>query len=126
MQIMDNTDNHIDDDDDVSLDIFLSFLTPKLSSCSGRMLLMLVLLLWWWWHDLWLGPLPLLLIANSPGFSLKIANLAEIKPHSSGSERIRFRSAAVLFVSSPQASDERVEAAPSLSQRARTGCGRVG
>lgn len=77
------------------------------------------LLLCWW-------TLPLLLLITNPScFGLQITNLTKVKPHSSSSKWVDFRFPSIFFKSSTQTTYERVEATPSLSQRAWTWCWRV-
>ncbi|TKY61338.1 hypothetical protein E2542_SST11189 [Spatholobus suberectus] len=77
-----------------------------------------------WCIRLW--PLPLLLIANSSGLGLKIADIVQVKPNGAGAEGVAFGSAAVLLVGGAEASDEGVEAAPRLPERAGARRRRVG
>ncbi|KAI0493481.1 hypothetical protein KFK09_023599 [Dendrobium nobile] len=71
---------------------------------------------------------PLLLIITDPArLRLKLAHLAEVKPHGACGEGIGFRGgAAVLVVCGAEAADKRVEASPGLAERARTRGGGVG
>lgn len=68
----------------------------------------------------------LLLVRNPSRLGLALFDFAQINPDSSVSERVALGGPTVLFVSSTQPSDERVEAAPGLPERARAGSGRVG
>lgn len=69
----------------------------------------------WWTLTL------LFLIANPSRFGLQITNLAKVKPNCTSSKWVRFRFASIFLKSCPEAADERVEAAPGLSERARAG-----
>lgn len=73
------------------------------------------------------GALPLLLlVADASCFGLQVANLAEVEPNGSSSERVGFGLASVLLEGSPETADEGVQAAPCLAERAGAGGGRVG
>lgn len=72
-----------------------------------------------------LRPFSLLVIADPSRFGLKITNLPQIQPHSSCTKGVRFWPSTVLFIGSPQAADESVEASPGLAKRARAWSRRV-
>lgn len=89
----------------------------------------------WWWHYwqrwrrsrllLWWmrGTLALLLlIANPSSLSLRIPNLTKVKPNSTSTKRVSLRFPTILFKSSPESTNECIEAPPRLAQRTRTGC----
>lgn len=63
--------------------------------------------------------LPLLLITDPPRFRLKIANLPQENPNCPSTKGIRLGLPAVLLVGCSEAADKRVEASPSLPERAR-------
>ena len=67
----------------------------------------------------------LLLVADSSSFGLRITHLTKVEPHSTSTKRVGFRLPSVLFKSSPESTNERVEAPPSLPQRTRAWCRRV-
>lgn len=62
-----------------------------------------------------------LLVADPPGLGLRVPDLPQVKPDSSGGERVGFRLAAVLLIGGAEAADESVEAAPGLPERAGAG-----
>ncbi|KAL6974931.1 hypothetical protein U1Q18_043417 [Sarracenia purpurea var. burkii] len=77
----------------------------------------------WRWQCLWRRqrrrPLSLLLlVADSSGSGLQIADFTKIKSHHSSAKWVCFRLASVFFEGGAEAADEGVEAAPSLSERA--------
>jgi hypothetical protein len=70
-------------------------------------------------------PLPaLLLVGNAARLGLAVADLAEVEAHGARAEGVGLGPAPVLLEGGAQAADERVEAAPSLAQRARARRGR--
>ena len=74
-----------------------------------------------------LAPLLLLLGVRDPSrLCLTLLHFTKVHPNSSGPEGVRLRRAAVLLVGGPKPSDEGVEAAPRLPERAGAGRRRVG
>lgn len=68
----------------------------------------------------------LLLVRNPPRLGLTILHLPEINPDRPVPEGVRLGRSAVLLVGRPEASDQSIEAAPGLPQRAGARGGRVG
>lgn len=64
----------------------------------------------------------LLLVRNSTSLGLRVSHITQIYSNSSTGKRVGLRQATILFVSGSKASDERIQATPSLSKwtRART------
>lgn len=72
------------------------------------------------------GSFPFLfLIRNTSSFGLSFSNLTEVNPDGTCGKWVRFRAAAVLLVGGSEPSDQGVEAAPSLLERAGAGGRRV-
>ncbi|GFZ13505.1 LIGHT-DEPENDENT SHORT HYPOCOTYLS-like protein [Actinidia rufa] len=77
-------------------------------------------------RQLLLGTLSLLLlVADAAGLGLEVADLAEVESDGPGAEGVGLGLAAVLLEGGAEATDEGVEAAPGLLERARAGGGRV-
>lgn len=73
------------------------------------------------------GAALLLVVADSAGLGLELADLAEVEADGAGGEGVGFGGAAGVFVvGGAEATDESVEAAPGLAERARAGAGRAG
>ena len=71
-------------------------------------------------HYLWRRLLPLLLlISYSPSLGLRVPHFPQVQPHGACPKWVRLRMPAVLLEGCPESTDQGVEAAPRLPERAR-------